>query len=112
MKKWTILIACILLVFLCGAAAADTEINETNFPDANFREYVSSRFDSDEDGILSDDEAGEVTEIFRTSASFRSIQGIEFFPNLVSINVTENQLTELDISKTQNWRDCTARKTN
>jgi hypothetical protein len=39
------------------------EINETNFPDENFREYVKSSFDKDGDGVLSAEEIAAVTEI-------------------------------------------------
>lgn len=39
------------------------EINEVNFPDETFREYVKTHFDSDGDGKLSDDELGNVIYI-------------------------------------------------
>ena len=35
------------------AFAAGVAINETNFPDANFRAYVSDNFDDNADGSLS-----------------------------------------------------------
>ena len=39
MKKPGLLL-CLLLVFICAAALADVEINETNFPDAAFRGFL------------------------------------------------------------------------
>ena len=39
------------------------EINETNFPDAIFRQYVTRSFDEDEDGVLSPEEIAGATSI-------------------------------------------------
>ncbi len=71
----------------------EIEINETNFPDAIFREYISNKFDVDNDNILSEDEMLNVTEIgvgekdeygcFNIDLSDVSdCKGIEFFTNL------------------------------
>lgn len=35
------------------ADAGDVAINEANFPDKNFRTFVSEKFDKNHDGILS-----------------------------------------------------------
>lgn len=37
-------------------AGEDVEINETNFPDTEFRKYVSVNVDKDGDGVLSETE--------------------------------------------------------
>ena len=53
-------------VFWLGAAFADVTIDETNFPDENFRNYVLSadvNIDKNQDGVLSDEEIAETTEI-------------------------------------------------
>ena len=61
--KWVCLIALALsccMVF----ALADTEINETNFPDASFRQYIiEAGFDTDGNGMLSEAEIGNVKKI-------------------------------------------------
>lgn len=44
------------------AAGQDVEINETNFPDATFREYVK-RFDNNRNGKLSTSEINVVKNI-------------------------------------------------
>lgn len=45
------------------ARAADVEINEMNFPDQIFRNYVVSEFDKDNNGTLSEEEMANVTFI-------------------------------------------------
>ena len=63
MKKLTGIIIGLLALLLCTAALADVEINETNFPDANFRAYVTDTFDKNGDRILEDEEtAKEISE--------------------------------------------------
>ena len=45
------------------AAMGDVEINETNFPDAKFRNYISENFDQDGNGSLSSAEIANVKKI-------------------------------------------------
>ncbi len=89
MKSCTRLISLLLAALLLGLApalaveanAADgVAINEENFPDAIFREYVSTNLDTDGDGALSDAEIEAVTSIDVSGDGISSLQGIEFFP--------------------------------
>lgn len=73
-------------------------INETNFPDVNFREYVLT-LDTDGDGSLSEEEINAVTEINVSSSNISNLDGIEFFTALTYLNCNNNQLTSLDLSK-------------
>ena len=41
MKKTFGLLLCLLMIMLCTFALADVAINEKNFPDATFRNYVN-----------------------------------------------------------------------
>ncbi|MDE6195933.1 MAG: MBG domain-containing protein, partial [Erysipelotrichaceae bacterium] len=79
---------------------SDVEVNTTNFPDDAFRDYVSSQFDSNQDGILSIDELNNVTSIsLPTSSEITSVVGIEYFPNLMTLDCSASpQITNLDIS--------------
>ena len=52
-----------LLTAEACAAGADVPIDETNFPDPNFRNYVSSQFDTNQDNILAEAERNAVTHI-------------------------------------------------
>ena len=60
-----LLLCCMVLTLLPTAAfaAGGVEIDETNFPDEKFREYVKTKFDKDNDDILSADEIAEAKEI-------------------------------------------------
>ena len=74
------------------------EINSTNFPDKNFRDYIS-RFDENEDGGLSKNEISKVTRISIYSKDISSLTGIEFFTALTYLFCSSDQLTALDVSK-------------
>ena len=60
-----LLLCCMVLTLLPTAAfaAGDVEIDETNFPDKNFRKYVEDNFDTSKDGPLSADEIAAAKDI-------------------------------------------------
>ena len=87
-----------LMLLSAGTAWADVEINETNFPDANFRNYLLSQ-DYGSDRKLTDAEITEVTRINVSYRSIQSLQGIEYFTALKELYCNRNQLTSLDVSK-------------
>ena len=77
---------------------ADVEINETNFPDANFRNWVLREFYG-ADGVLKDYMIAGVTNIDVSLSNIKSLKGIEYFTALTRLTCYQNQLTELDLSK-------------
>ncbi|MGM9650494.1 MAG: leucine-rich repeat domain-containing protein [Faecousia sp.] len=113
-KPFSILLAlCLLLQCTAITAAAETDagaqtrsaevtypvaIDETNFPNENFRTYLSDKFDLDGDNALSQTEAEAVTEIKVNDSEICDFTGLAFFPNLVTLQCGWNQLTELDVS--------------
>lgn len=62
-------------------------INETNFPDEVFRNYLFDNFDTDESGSLSETELSRITEI-AVSGEVGSLKGIELLPALESVRAT------------------------
>ncbi len=77
------------------------EINETNFPDPIFRQYIADNFDTDKDGVLSKEEIARVTTI-RVNGNYselKSLKGIEFFTELTMLDCGNTQISELDVSK-------------
>ena len=59
------------------------EVNSTNFPDENFREHVSSAYDTNEDGWLSNLEIKAVTSIELPGGDeITSLKGLEYFTSL------------------------------
>lgn len=100
----------LLFALLLGAAAsawADVEINETNFPDEAFRNWVM-QWDTDNSGGLSEQEisaAGDTqipTAIYINNMGISNLKGIEYFTHATSLNCAGNNLTELDVSALEN----------
>ena len=79
----------------------EIDINEENFPDANFRNYISSTFDIDHSEKLSSEELA-VTSIVVNGKNIESLKGIEYFTGLRVLNCEYNQLTTLDLSRNIN----------
>jgi Leucine-rich repeat (LRR) protein len=83
-----------------GETPDGIEISEENFPDENFRAYVSSEdIDRNRDGYLSDDEIAAVTEIDVMDMDIEDLTGIGYFTALKTLYAGGNKLTELDLSK-------------
>ena len=102
-KKLLSILLCLVMVVgllpTAAFAAGSVEINEANFPDANFRSYVQTEFDKDGDKKLSSAEIAAVKEIIASTKGIKTLKGIEFFTALETLNCVENDLTELDVSK-------------
>ena len=96
-------------------AVGDIEINEVNFPDAAFREYLRTgswkdplgeyKYDWDGDGILSSRELEMIREInVNGNQNITSLQGIEHFPKLWYLYCTNTSITSIDVNKNQELR--------
>ena len=73
----------------------------TAFPDANFRDYVFRNFDTDRDGVISENEYNAVTAIEVNTDNITTLSGIEHFVNLQVLKcsgTTGGLLTSLDLS--------------
>ena len=83
----------------CVNANGELHICENNFPDANFRNYVSgSDFDVDSNGYFSLSEIKSIKEISCESYNIASLQGVEFFGSLTKVDCPLNPVTELNFS--------------
>ena len=102
-KKLLSILLCLVMVVgllpTAAFAAGSVDINEANFPDANFRSYVQTEFDKDGDKKLSSVEIAAVKEIIASTKGIKNLKGIEFFTALETLNCVGNELTELDVSK-------------
>ena len=99
-----LLLCCMVLTLLPTAAfaAGDVDINETNFPDKGFREFVKEKFDKNNDNSLSAEEIAAVKEmdITQNLGLLKNITGIAFFTELESLKILANvYMTQLDISE-------------
>lgn len=82
-------------------------VDETHFPDEEFRNYLSKEKDLDKDGVLSKDEISKIEEInVEGNEAIKSLQGIEFFPELRRLYCGKTGITELDVSQNPNWKSC------
>ena len=81
------------------------EINDTNFPDPVFLQYVKDNIDTadttsgQKDDKLSKAERDAVTEINIDNKNCTDLTGIAYFANLTELNCSYNKLTTLDVSK-------------
>ena len=73
-------------------------INEANFPDANFRNYLLEQ-SYGSDGVLTETEIKETTLLFVEGKDIESLEGIEYFKNLQYLYCDNNKLISLDVSK-------------
>ena len=102
----------VLFTFLGNKAVVEAKIliNEDNFPDENFRNYIIDSvygcyYDTKEDTwCLNEGDIQYVKYIICQGSSDEnggivSLKGIELFPELEGLNCDYNQLTELDLSK-------------
>lgn len=70
-------------------------IDETNFPDEIFRDYVLANIDKNKNGLISEAENIVTTEISVPNSDISSLKGIEFFTNLEVLNCSNNNLSSL-----------------
>ena len=107
MKKriWSVALSLLLILALIpllssrAEAAGSVTINSTNFPDANFRSYVSSRFDSNSDGVLSESELAAVKGLYVDNQNISSLDGVEFFTELKTLSCGGNSFSTLWLDK-------------
>ena len=97
MKHKQLLLSVFVLI-LSATAWANVEINEENFPDENFRNWILSQ-DYGTDEVLTDEEIANITSIYLWFMSIQSLQGIEYFTALTELDCGDNQLAALDVSK-------------
>ena len=108
----TALIAVPLLLGNAGmrkvdAAQGDVKINSTNFPDEEFRKYISKNIDRNKDGVLSKAEIKKVTEIklehydeAGNEYVYNDLTGIGVFTELKRLECeSQKSLSKLDLHK-------------
>ena len=101
-KRLLSLALAIVLVLSCVPLQARAEdgitVDETNFPDPNFRAWILEQ-SYGADGVLTQEELAQVTRINVWNDEIKDLTGISYFTALVELYCYENQLTSLDVSK-------------
>lgn len=106
----SLVLALTLLPSMALAAGEGVAINDTNFPDKNFRTYISKVYDENNNDILDANEIAAVTELTFVDpdnssvrmANIASLKGIEYFTALTTLDCSEQKLTTLDVSANTN----------
>lgn len=109
-KVWLAAIAFIFAVLMAGGsmvnvhaaepAQTDVKIDTQNFPDDAFRKYVTQKFDSNKDNLLSAAEiAAAKTVNLADNDSVESVRGIELLPALTEIDVSGTAISGIDVTK-------------
>ena len=99
-KAIKLFILCFAVLCSCSSDESEVEIckiDETTFPDANFRNWVLGR-DYGKDGILTNAEMAEIKKLNIPLLSIQSLKGIEYFTALTYLPCANNNLTTLDLS--------------
>ena len=77
-------------------------INEKNFPDENFRDYVARLWDANHDNRFSPSEITAAKSIqcdnLFGGQPIKSLKGIEYFTEISELSCVYNNLTEIDLS--------------
>ena len=99
------------LPFSAFAAEGDVKINDTNFPDEDFREYLKTatyydsstgthkKIDENGDETLSLTERMKVKRIDVSSLNVHNLKGIEKFPELIELKCENRHISKLDLSQ-------------
>lgn len=74
-------------------------IDEKNFPDAKFRNYVGRFIDKDGDGYLRDEERLSVKSLNISNNNIADLTGIKFFTNLEELDCSNNKIATFDLSE-------------
>ena len=77
-------------------------INEKNFPDENFRDYVAGEWDKNQDKYFSPSEIADAKWISCDNKEISNLKGIEFFTNIWLLECYYNNLTTIDLSHNKN----------
>lgn len=77
-------------------------INEKNFPDENFRDYVAGKWDKNQDKYFSPSEIANAKWISCDNKEISNLKGIEFFTNIWLLECYYNNLTTIDLSHNKN----------
>lgn len=85
-----------------AAAATPVELNETNFPDPVFRDYLKDTFDFNRNNTVDVSEMKFVKKIMPNEdlrPQIKSVKGIELFPELDTLNINDSLIDTIDISQ-------------
>lgn len=85
---------------LAVEGSVETSVDDALYiPDASLKAYLLYYYDINNDGVISATEAEDVKSIVWSYADVESAKGIEHFTNLTTLDLSGNNLSEIDLSK-------------
>lgn len=79
--------------------SAQVALNAANFPDNAFRAALADKFSISEGDVITADQISATDAIIFKNLGINDLTGIAFFTELVELQVSQNQLTGLDLSQ-------------
>lgn len=98
MKKIQLIHLICAVVFGAQTASGYVAFNSTNFPDENFRNYISETMGISLYTLISDQALSKITNIDVSNKEISSLKGIEYFTNLKYLHCNNNNISELDMT--------------
>ena len=98
----TMLVAESVLQFvgpISAHAEGDIPVDADHFPDAGFRTVISQVYDSDHNGYLDDRERGVYNVKCEENKNVKSMDGIEYFPEVRGVWCKDCDIDHLDLSQ-------------
>ena len=92
--------ALLVAIFPMAASTwAQTMLNATNFPDANFRKALAASLSVAEGSLVSAEKIAATKKLDVSGKAIADLKGIEHFTALTELYCHENQLTALDLTQ-------------
>ena len=80
--------------------SGNIDINETNFPDKEFRDWIKTNITGADDDVLTPDEISNITRInVNYESEIKNLKGIEHFTALKELYCSSTGIMTLDVSK-------------
>lgn len=89
--------------------SGNIDINETNFPDKEFRDWIKANITGADDDVLTPDEISNVKKIVvGNKGEIKNLKGIEYFTALEYLMCYNTGITTLDVRNNEQltWLDC------
>ncbi len=85
------------LILTDSPAATDLPVDETNFPDPNFRKYILESVDLNSTKTLSSSEISAVTEMNCINRSISDMTGLQYFTEITKLYCSQNNISSLNV---------------
>ena len=86
--------------------SGNIDINETNFPDKEFRDWIKANITGADDDVLTPDEISNITRInVNNESEIKNLKGIEHFTALEELYCSSTSITTLNVRNNKQLTD-------